>query len=404
MGKRLMPWVVAVAGMLVLMTSNGLIISGITAFDESLIGEFGWARGDLKFRDLITLLLTGLVAPFIGVLIDRLGVRALLIAGALMLSAAYFAYAHVGSLLQVYLIHLAFAAVLVACGMNVAVIMVSRWFVTQRGTAIGIALVGTSLGGVLFPPLITRLIAEHGWRHTFELIALAPIGLLVIGLFLARSPQEWGLPPLGAGSTGSDARAHGDPADLTLGQATRTLSFWSLAVVAGLTFYCMLGVISSLRLHLQDLGADPLAASKGFAWMMTMALIGKFLFGFLADRMNQRLVFLVNLLVMLGGAFLLASMDPGLTRWAISLFGLGWGGLYTMLQVQAVNNFGLSHAGKILGVITLVDATCGGIGSWLTNQLFAGAGSYALSYRIMAVLMVLAFFTAMLVRRPPRPT
>jgi hypothetical protein len=75
-----------------------------------------------------------------------------------------------------------------------------------------------------------------------------------------------------------------------------------------------------------------------------------------------------------------------------------------MLQVQAVNNFGLSHAGKILGVITLVDATCGGIGSWLTNQLFAGAGSYALSYRIMAVLMVLAFFTAMLVRRPPRPT
>ena len=87
MGKRLMPWVVAV--------------------------------------DLITLLLTGLVAPFIGVLIDRLGVRALLIAGALMLSAAYFSYAHVGSLLQVYLIHLVFAAVLVACGMNVAVIMVS---------------------------------------------------------------------------------------------------------------------------------------------------------------------------------------------------------------------------------------------------------------------------------------
>lgn len=403
MGNRVMPWVVAVAGLLVLMVSNGLIISGITAFDEALIAEFGWARGDLKFRDLITLLLTGLVAPFIGVLIDRLGVRLLLVSGAVLLSGAYFAYGMITSLTQIYLIHLVFAAVLVACGLNVAVIMVSRWFVRHRGSAIGIALVGTSLGGVFFPPLITRLIAEHGWRDTFQLVALAPMVMLLIGLFLARSPKEWGLEPLGAGSTGSDARAQGDPADLTLGQSVRTVSFWALAAVAGLTFYCMLGVIASLRLHLQDLGADPAAASAGFAWMMTMALVGKFLFGFLADRLNQRIVFLANLLVMLGGAVLLASMDPGLARWATTLFGLGWGGLYTLLQIQAVNNFGLSHAGKILGVITLIDATAGGVGSWLTNVLFARHQSYELSYQIMAGLMVMAFFAAMLVRRPPRP-
>jgi sugar phosphate permease len=400
MGKRLMPWVVAIAGLVVLMVSNGLIISGITAFDESLINEFGWARGDLKFRDLITLLLTGLVAPFIGVLIDRLGVRLLLVSGALLLSGAYFAYSHIASLTHVYLIHLVFAAVLVACGLNVAVIMVSRWFVTQRGTAIGIALVGTSLGGVFFPPLITGLIAEHGWRDTFQIVALAPMVMLLIGVFLARSPKEWGMQPLGAGSTGSDARAQGDPSDLTLAQALRTRSFWALAVVAGLTFYCMLGVIASLRLHLQDLGADPAAASAGFAWMMTMALVGKFLFGFLADHTNQRLVFLANLLVMLGGAYLLASMDPELTRWATTLFGLGWGGLYTLLQIQAVNNFGLSHAGKILGVITLIDATAGGVGSWMTNVLFARGQSYELSYQIMVGLMVVAFFAALLVRRP----
>jgi len=402
MGARLMPWVIAFGGMVVLMVSNGLIISGITAFDESVINEFGWARGDLKFRDLITLLLTGLVAPFIGVLIDRLGVRLLLIVGALLLSGAYFAYSQIASLTHIYLIHLVFAAVLVACGLNVAVIMVSRWFVTHRGTAIGIALVGTSLGGVLFPPLITGLIAQHGWRETFQLIALAPIALLMIGIFLARSPQEWGMQPLGSGSAGTDARAQGDSGDLTLRQSLRTTSFWALATVASLTFYCMLGVISSLRLHLQDLGADPAAASKGFAWMMTMALIGKFLFGFLADRLNQRVVFLCNLLVMMGGAFLLASMQPTWTFWATTLFGLGWGGLYTMLQIQAVNNFGLSHAGKILGVITLLDATSGGIGSWLTNQLFARHQSYELSYQIMAGLMVLAFFAALLVRRPSR--
>jgi len=398
--SRLLPWIVAVSGLLVLMVSNGMVISGITAFDESLIAEFGWARGDLKLRDLITLVGTGLIAPFIGVAIDRFGVRALLAAGSLMLAGGYLAYAHVGTLEHVYLIHLVFAAALVASGVNVSVIMVSAWFVRHRGTAVGLVLVGTSVGGVLFPPLITALIAQFGWREAFQLMALAPVLVLMVAIFLARSPEHWGVSPLGAGSIASDARAHGDPSDLTLPMALRTGSFWALTLVAALSFYCMLGVISSLRLHLMDMGADSAAASRGFAWMMSMALAGKFLFGFLADRINQRVVLLVNLAVMFSGAFLLAGMDAGRIFAATTLFGLGWGGLFTLLQILAINNFGLTHAGKILGVITLIDASAGGLGAWLTNQLFAREQSYALSYQLMVVLMGVAFVAAFAVRRP----
>jgi predicted MFS family arabinose efflux permease len=402
MPSRYLPWLVAVSGLVVLMVSNGMVISGITAFDESLIREFGWARGDLKLRDLITLVGTGLCAPFIGFAIDRFGVRTLLAAGSLMLAGGYLAYAQVSTLEHVYLIHLVFAAALVASGVNVSVIMVSAWFVSHRGAALGLVLVGTSVGGVLFPPLITSLVSHFGWRESFQLMALAPLLVLGVAVFLARSPQQWGVPPLGAGSVASDARAFGDPDDLRLARALRTVSFWALAVVAALSFYCMLGVISSLRLHLMDLGADPAAASRGFAWMMSMALAGKFLFGLLADRLNQRLVLLVNLAVMLGGAGLLATMDPGLTLAATTLFGLGWGGLFTLIQLQAINHFGLSHAGKILGVITLIDASAGGLGAWLTNQLFARDQSYALSYQLMVLLMGLALVAAFAVRRPQR--
>ena len=402
MPTRFLPWLVALAGLTVLMVSNGMVISGITAFDESLIGQFGWARGDLKLRDLITLVGTGLIAPFIGIAIDRFGVRALLAAGSLMLAGGYLAYAHVSTLEHVYLIHLVFAAALVASGVNVSVIMVSAWFVRHRGTAVGLVLVGTSVGGVLFPPLITDLIAQFGWRAAFQLMALAPVLVLLVAIFLARSPRYFGVQALGAGSIASDARAHGDPSDLTLPQALRTASFWALTLVAALSFYCMLGVISSLRLHLMDLGADSAAASRGFAWMMSMALAGKFLFGFLADRINQRVVLLTNLTVMFAGAGLLASLDASLTFAATTLFGLGWGGLFTLLQILAVNNFGLTHAGKILGVITRIDASAGGLGAWLTNRLFAGEQSYALSYQLMVVLMSVALVAAFAVRRSGR--
>ncbi len=402
MNPRLLPWIVAVSGLLVLMVSNGMVISGITAFDESLIAQFGWARGDLKFRDLITLVGTGLCAPFIGVAIDRFGVRALLAAGSLMLAGGYLGYAHISALQHVYLIHLLFAVALVASGVNVTVIMVSAWFVRHRGAAVGLVLVGTSLGGVLFPPLITALIAQFGWRASFQWMALAPTLLLLVAMVLARPPAQWGMQPLGAASKASDARVHGDPGDLTLAQALRTSSFWALALVAGLSFYCMLGVISSLRLHLMDLGADPAAASRGFAWMMSMALAGKFAFGLLADRIDQRAVLRTNLAVMLAGAVLLAGMQSSLLFAATTLFGLGWGGLFTLIQLQAVNHFGLTHAGKILGVITLIDASAGGLGAWLTNQLFAREHSYALSYQLMVVLMGVAWVAAFAVRRPRR--
>ncbi len=397
-----MPWVIALAAMLVLMVSNGLTLTGITAFDKALLDEFGWQRGDLKLRDLVTLLLTGLVAPFIGILIDRLGVRVLLCAGSVLLAGAYFAYGMITSLPQVYLLHVVFAAVLVACGLNVAVILVSQWFVAQRGTAIGIALVGTSLGGVFFPPWFTALIAEHGWRNAFQIIAVVPAALLLIGIFLARPPQAFGLRPLGAG-TASAARPPDARADYTLAEALRTPTFWALATVACATFYSMLGVISSLILHLIDMGYTPADAAREFSLMMTMALVGKFLFGFLADRLPQKLVFLANIAVMAGGAVMLATLDAEMTRWAAVLFGLGWGGLYTLLQIQAVNAFGLTAAGKILGAITVLDAAGGGLGMWLTNHLFSTTGSYALSYQIIVGLTVLALVAATQVRPQPRP-
>ena len=83
--RNYFPWVIAILASLILMTSNGMSISGLSVFDESLLQEFGWNRGELKFRDMVTLGVTGLAAPLMGILIDRYGVRACLLAGWLLL-------------------------------------------------------------------------------------------------------------------------------------------------------------------------------------------------------------------------------------------------------------------------------------------------------------------------------
>ncbi|MFT4256945.1 MAG: MFS transporter [Pseudoxanthomonas sp.] len=396
--KRYYPWLMAITAMLVLLVSNGLIITGLTAFDESLLKEFGWSRSELKLRDLITLVLAGWLAPFLGVVIDKVGPRRLILAGLALLAALYLAYAHVHSLLHLYLIHVGFAAVLVAAGLNVAVIYVSQWFVARRGTAIGIALIGTSLGGMVFPKLGVGLLQGMDWRSAFLWEALVPLACLVLALVLVRSPRPGGIAPWGADQAGA-AVANGPGAnDLGYRQALRTRTFWALAFVAMTTFFSIMAVSANLFLHMRDLDFTPAQAGNGLALMFGLAMVGKFLFGLLADLFQAKRVFLLNLAVMAAGAFLLATMRADLLWYSLALFGLGWGGLYTMIQLLAVNAFGLGAAGKILGTITLLDATTAGIGIWLTAKIFDTTHSYQPAFHLISGLVVLALLAALLVR------
>jgi MFS family permease len=400
---RIYPWVMAIFALTILMVTNGMTTTGITAFDESILKEFGWKRGDFKFRDLITLLTAGLLAPLAGYLIDKIGTRKLLLFGAALLSLLYYLYGKISSLTELYLIHAGFGLVLVCAGLNVAVVTVSQWFVRARGTAIGIALVGSSLGGVVFPPIILDLLPEHGWRGGFALIAFASVGLLVLGFFVMRTPAQMGLAPLGAGETSTGKGSAASPDDLTYAEAVRTFSFWALTFVAMASFYSILALALHLFLHMRGLGFDPKTAGAAMGLLFGLGLISKFLFGLLSDILNPRAVFIGNVAMMLVGLICMATQNRDLLWPGIAITGFGWGGLYTLIQYQAVNNFGVSHTGKILGTITMLDAIAGGLGIWLTGVMFDRFGSYTNAFYVFVGLMAIALVASTQVRREIKP-
>ncbi len=376
-----------------------MTISGITAFDESLLKEFGWSRGGLKFRDLIQFALGGLLAPFAGALADRFGIKRLIMTGAFLLGLCFLAYSQVSSLPMLYGIHVVIAAVLSLAGLVLSVLLVSRWFVKKRGTAIGLALVGTSLGGVLLPPLGAALIANYGWRNAFLIEALIPVGLFIlIGLLVKDSPSEMGLDPLGsfAGTSSPSAALSG----MSYGGALRTWTFWAISLCAMTTFYSILGVQSHLVLHLRGLGFAPAAAAGGLSLMYVAGLVGKFLFGYLADILDRKMVFVGNVAVMLLGSLCLSSMNPALFWPFVILFGFGWGGLYTLLQLLTMDSFGLKAGGKILGTITVLDALGGGLGPWVSGVLFDKTGNYQASFLVVSGLIAVALLIALTLRIP----
>lgn len=385
--KQYFPWVIAVLASLVLMVSNGMTVSGLSVYDESLLTEFDWNRGELKFRDMITLCVTGVAAPFLGVLLDRYGVRACMLVGWVVLMAAYWLYSQINSLGELYFVHVFLGIVLVLNGLNAGVILVSNWFVEKRGTAIGIALVGTSLGGAIFPQYGTAMIEAFGWRESFRGAIIFPVIMLLLTFFVIRSkPSDKGMLPLGGLAGGGSHTDEG----LAYGDALRTRSFWALAVIASTTFYSVLGVQAHIFLHMRDMEFDVQTATNTISLFFLCALVGKFVFGIAADAIGPKRVFYVNVGVMFAGSVALASMKPEYLWGSVIAFGLGWGGVYTVLQLSAITCFGLKAAGKILGTITVLDAIGGGLGIWITGVLYTQNQSYELPFTIFCVLIVVA--------------
>ncbi len=396
-------WGIVLPVFIVIWVTNALTLAGINVFDRHILDELAISRGTLKFGDTLQLLAAAILAPLGGWLADRYGVRPAMVTGALLLALALFLFGSVDSVADVYLLRIAMGASLAGAGLVICVTIVSRWFVARRGLALGLMLSGTSLGNAVIPQFNTWIIGQLGWRDAFGVICLIPLVLLPLVLLTIREwPDRLGLQPLGGSGLASQ------PGTVKPGYefaaAIRAANFWLLAAAAFCTFYSILGLSGNLFLHMQDLGYDDRGAAQAFFPLFVMGLVGKIGAGAVSELLPRKAVLAICLVLMLGGAAMLATLDPGLVWPALWLFGLGWGGNYTMLQALVADVFGPRSLGSILGAITFIDATGGAIGPWATGMTYDSTGSYQAGFGLMAALAAIALVCALLVRPPARST
>lgn len=398
-------WIIAVCAGVLLLVTNGMTLGGLSVYDEAILGTLQEAtgkesmRGELNLRAMITFWGSGALAPLAGAIADRIGVRPLMVVGLILLAGGYFAYGTIDSLGQIYGIHVALALTLATCGLVVNVMLVSKWFVRNRGLAIGIALAGTSLGNAALAPLNAWLIQELGWRSAFQWTAILPLLMVPLVLFVLREkPADLGRELTGAPAVaGADAQTAG----MSFSEAIRTANFWILALVAMCTFYSILGMSAHVYLHMRGSGFGAQVAALGQTVMFTTGLLSKIGSGLLADVFGRKRVFIATLACMCAGAWLIPNVSADGIWVALLLFGLGWGGLYTLLQLLAADYFGVRHLGKILGTITVLDTFGGGLGPFVTGVLYDQSGSYAQPFTIIAVLVTVALVVATRYRTAP---
>ena len=300
------------------------------------------------------------------------------------------------ALKQVYVIHLLFSLALGSSGSMVVIFLVSSWFVKHRGLAIGIALVGTSMGSAILPVLNPYLIASYGWRQAYVYNAYMPIALfLIVLLFIKGTPKHAGTTALGQSAQVTDLKQHG----LTFREALRTKTFWAIMLSGFLTYYAIFSFVQHFVLHLvKGFGYAQSAAGKMLALFSVVAMAAKLFNGALADRIDRHKVFLTCLVIMLLGTIGLATLRADWVIPSAVVIGLGWGGLFTLYNMLAVSNFGLREIGRINGLISLAESFGVGLGSWITGRLFDAYGDYQVPFMVVSGAVFLALIAGTQIR------
>jgi MFS family permease len=395
-------WPIVVGVVVVAFFGSGTSWYAMGIFFSPLMEEFGWGRGAYSIAiSLYLTLLTASAVP-VGRLVDRWGPRRVMLTSAVASGLIWGLVSQIGqverelALWQLYLSYGLLAAASAGVGSVPASTVIARWFTTGRGLAMGMAIVGFGLPGVVLVPLSAPFIAAYGWRAlALALGALCWLGPIpfIIGVLRDTPPVQE--------QSQKAAGAHGF-AGIAAGAALHMAPFWIIGVCYLLAQFGSVAVQMHAIPFLMDGGLSRELASNIWGFLALAGTVGKIGLGHAADRFSSKVVLLASLLLQVV-ALIMTLTWPGLTTaWLFALlFGLGMGGQFASRPLLVGEYFGLRAFGTIAGAVWLF--TLPGIagGQPVAGFLYDFTGSYRLAYSLFIVTFLLATSVLLFLRRSP---
>ena len=405
-------WLILAAAFTAFTIGAGLMHS-YAVFLIAFIEEFGWSRAETSLAYSVSQLVAGVSSPLVGVLVDRLGPRRLLLLGGGLLVLGLLGSAFVVSLWQIVALYGVVMTFGANClGLVVFVPLLSRVFVRQRGMAISIVQSANGFARAVSAPLVQLSISGIGWRPTY-LVQAAFMAVLVLPLarwFRRADPTRRVLPTGAAGEIGAEAAPAGmstlaPRGGWTLSEAMHTPHFWLLFAVYLFTGLGSFFVSLHQLAFAVDRGFDKLYAAEVLGMGAFLAIFGTIVTGTLSDYVGREVSAITAYGFSIAGvvfALFITGPDDHLLLWLHAcFFGLTWGARGPAITAKTADLFPGAQLGAILGVITIGSGVGAALGSWGAGIIFDLSGSYELAF-ILAIASYLGGVVAFwALRRPP---
>ena len=396
-------WWIVVACFFISLYTGGVVFYGFTAFFEPLADKFHWSYAQISFAASLRGMEAGLLAPLVGLVVDRWGPRRLLVGGTIISTLGLILLSRTASLAMFYGAFLLLAVGMSICSSTVLMTAVANWFRRKIGVATGIMVSGYGFSGLLLP-VIVRLIDTYGWQEALTVLAIGMLALCLPLSFVVRhKPEQYGYQPDGEAEDTLMAGNNSTPARLAepnIGtrQALRSRTFWHIA----LSLMCQAIIVSAVVTHvmpcLTSIHISRANSSLIASGLSLVSIVGRLGLGWLGDRFDKRRVMGIAFAMMCGALVCLGFASTTvvllLTPFLI-LFGIGYGGNNTLRASVIREFFGRSNFGAIHGFVLGIIALGTIAGPPLAGWVFDNWGSYQPIWLAFAGLAAIAALAAM---------
>jgi len=405
-------WRIVAACFILLFCFGGAGFYSFSIFIKPFEAYFGWARSQIALAGAIFLLMNGTVQPLYGRLCQKIGPKKVLIIGCLTSGVSFFQITLIKSLWSLYLVYAILSLTLSAITFVPVSTLLSVWFERRRGTAIGLAYIGISAGGLVMSPIIGAIIGRFGWQYTFIMLGILMwvLALPVTLLIIKDNPADLGLSPDGdpplAPLSGDTLKAGGSNKSITgegwpLGQALKSGQYWWIVTAFCLVSVGYMGVLQHQVPLISEKGIPYAFATIALGMISAMGGLGKFGLGRLTESIPFKWVMVICFSMQIIGLTLLLNLHSmtTLSLYAI-FFGFGMGGVIVLQPLAISRYFGLASFGILLGICQLFHSIGSSMGSFLSGLLYDHFGNYQQALMVYIVLYFIGIAAVFLAGKP----
>ncbi len=345
-------------------------------FMEPLGEEFGWSRAQISIGLSMSGVVSVLLSPVVGMMVDRYGVRRLALPCIVLLTLSMAALSLAnGSYTQWIALWAIYSIVDLGVKSTVWTTAVAYAFKAERSLAIAFTLGGVTIGQIIGPPLTQVLIDGYGWRTAFLAIAViwGAVAFL-LSFFFLHEERHVGPDTENTEATTMRRVANG----LTVAQAMRSLVLIRIGIATFITMLLGLGV----WLHMASILAAGGASRAQAAYLLSLygvaGIAGKLITGWLMDRVHAGLIGSVTLAVSAVAYALLLDdfRTQALTIVAILVTGYASAAKLQICAYMTSRYAGMRSYGTIFGFMSSLVALGGGLGPFVAGLIFDAYGSY----------------------------
>jgi MFS family permease len=379
-------WIVFGATLSMLVAQGPVILYTLGLFIKPLNQEFGWDRASISAAGGLAAISSAIAIPLVGWLIDRWGVRPILLPVIVLSASSIALLALTPDSIPVFMLLFAVTGLLGAGqGPLGYAKCVSAWFDEKRGLALGVTMSGIGIGAALVPQYAQWLIGNFGWRMAY--VGLGLLTLMVafpaVLLFLSEPARVTSRSPI-APAEASERRLP----DLEVREALAKPQFWLMAFALMLVSTVTQGMVVHTVPLLTDKGFSPEAAAALMIAVGLSTMAGRLLSGYLVDRIFAPFVAAFFFMLPCLGIYLLDSaLSP--VAGIISL-GLASGTEIDMIGFFTSRYFGMKRFGQLYGYLFASFVVGSAFGPYLMGLSFVRLHSYEPALGTFGVFMLLA--------------